>query len=85
MKRELFASLRLRLGFLVALALIPTLVLLLYAAAEQRRHAVRDVQAQALRVAQLISSDQERRIDGTRYLLVALAHVSDLRDGGHNL
>jgi signal transduction histidine kinase len=81
MKRELFASLRLRLWLLVALALIPTLILMLYTAAEQRRHAVLDVQAQALRVAQLVSSDHERRIEGTRYLLVALAHVSDVRDG----
>jgi signal transduction histidine kinase len=82
MKRELFTGLRLRLGLLVALALMPTLVLMLYSAAERRRYAVRDVQAQALRVAQLVSSDQERHIEGTRHLLVALAHVPDVRDQG---
>ncbi|HEX9867582.1 MAG TPA: cache domain-containing protein, partial [Candidatus Tectomicrobia bacterium] len=80
MKRELFASLRMRLGLLVALALIPTVFLMLYTAAEQRRRAVIDVQAQALRVAQLVSSDQERHIEGTRHLLVALAHVPNVRD-----
>jgi signal transduction histidine kinase len=80
MRRELFASLRLRLWLLVALALIPTLILMLYTAAEQRRRAVIDVQKQALRVAQLVSSDQERHIEGTRHLLVALAHVPNVRD-----
>jgi signal transduction histidine kinase len=82
MRRELFASLRLRLGLLVALALIPTLVLMLYSAAERRRHAARDAQAQALRVAQIVSSDFERHIEGTRHLLVALAHVPNVRDHG---
>ncbi|MGH8071998.1 MAG: sensor histidine kinase [Candidatus Entotheonellia bacterium] len=81
MRRELFASLRLRLWLLVALALIPALGLMFYSAAERRRQAVKEVRDQALRVAQLISSDQERRIDGTHYLLVALAHVPDVRDG----
>jgi signal transduction histidine kinase len=80
MMRELFASLRLRLWLLVALALIPTVVLMFYTAAEQRRRAVTDVQEQALRFAQLVSGDQERLIAGTRQLLVALAHVPDVRD-----
>ena len=52
-----------------------------YTAAEQRQHAVKEVKNQALRMAQIVSSDQERRIDGTRYLLMALAHVPDVRDG----
>jgi signal transduction histidine kinase len=81
MKRELFASLRLRLWLLVAIALIPALGLMFYSAAELRRQAVKEVRAQALRVAQLISGDHERRIDGTHYLLIALAHVPDVRDG----
>lgn len=81
MMRELFASLRLRLWLLVALALIPALGLMFSSAAERRRQAVKEVRDQAFRVAQLISSDQERRIDGTHYLLVALAHVPDVRDG----
>jgi len=80
MRREWFASLRLRLWLLVALALIPVLILMFFIAAEQRRRAVRDVQDQALRMAQIISSDQERLIEGTRYLLSVLAHVPDVRD-----
>jgi signal transduction histidine kinase len=81
MIRELLASLRLRLWLLVFLALIPALGLILYTAAEQRRHAVMAVQDQALRMAQLVSGDQERLIHGTRYLLVALAHVPNIRGG----
>jgi signal transduction histidine kinase len=81
MIRERLASLRLRLWLLVLLAFMPALGLMFYTAAEQRQHAVKEVKDQALRMAQLASSDQERRIDGTRYLLMALAHVPDVRDG----
>jgi len=81
MIRELLASLRLRLWLLVLLAFMPALGLMLYTAAEQRQHAVKEVRDQALRMAQIVSSDQERRIDGTRYLLMALAHVPDVRAG----
>ena len=80
MIRDLLASLRLRLWLLVFLALMPVLILMLYSAAEQRRRAVKDVQNQALRMAQIVSGDQERLIDGTRYLLSVLAHVPDVRD-----
>jgi signal transduction histidine kinase/heme exporter protein D len=76
------ASLRLRLWLLVFLALIPVLILMFYSAAEQRRRTVRDVQDQALRMAQIVSSNQERLIDGTRQLLSVLAHVPDVRDRG---
>jgi signal transduction histidine kinase len=82
MMRKLFASFRLRLWLLMFLALIPAFALIAYTAAEQRRHAAKEVRDQALRVAQLVSSDHERLIDGTRYLLSALAHVPDVREGG---
>src|SRR5919108_4115547 len=81
MIRERLASLRLRLWLLVLLAFMPAVGLMFYTAAEQRQHAVKEVKDQALRMAQIASSDQERRIDGTRYLLTALAHVPDVRDG----
>ena len=81
MTRDRLASLRLRLWLLVLLAFMPALGLMLYTAAEQRQHAVKEVRDQALRMAQIVSSDQERRIDGTRYLLMALAHVPDVRAG----
>jgi signal transduction histidine kinase len=81
MIRNWLASLRLRLWLLVLLAFMPAVGLMFYTAAEQRRHAVKEVKDQALRMAQIASGDQERRIDGTRYLLMALAHVPDVRDG----
>jgi signal transduction histidine kinase len=82
MIRKRWASLRLRLWLLVLLAIIPALILMLYTAAEQRHHAVRDVQDQALRMVQIVSSDHERLIEGTRHLLSVLAHVPDVRDRG---
>jgi signal transduction histidine kinase len=81
MIRERLASLRLRLWLLVFLVFMPALGLMFYTAVEQRQHAVQEVKNQALRMAQIVSSDQERRIDGTGYLLTALAHVPDVRDG----
>jgi len=70
MIRKRLASLRLRLWLLVFLAFMPALGLMVYTALEQRQHAVKEVKNQALRMAQIASSDQERRIDGTRYLLM---------------
>src|SRR6266576_3250996 len=81
MIRERLASLRLRLWLLVLLAFMPALGLMFYTAAEQRQHAVKEVKDQALHMVQIASSDQERRIDGTRYLLMALAHVPEVRAG----
>jgi signal transduction histidine kinase len=80
MMRERLASLRLRLWLLVLLALIPTIFLMVYTAAEQRHRAVREVQEQALRMAHIVSSDQERLIEGTRSLLSVLAHVPEVQD-----
>jgi signal transduction histidine kinase len=82
MIRDRLASLRLRLWLLVFLALIPALLLMIYTAVEQRRRAVRNVQGQALRMVQIVSSDQERLIEATRHLLSVLAHVPDVRDRG---
>ena len=80
MMRRLFASLRLRLWRLVFLALIPALGLMVYTAYEQGQHPAKEVQDQALRVAQPLSSDQERLIEGTRYLLAAVARVPEIRN-----
>ncbi|MEM2126061.1 MAG: GAF domain-containing protein [Candidatus Methanosuratincola sp.] len=70
-----FSSLRARLLILVCLAVIPALGLILYTAAEQRRVAAEDAQADAQWLAQLIASDQERLIAETRQLLLTLAHL----------
>src|SRR5262245_8603423 len=81
MIRECLASLRLRLWLLVLLAFMPALGLMFYTAAQQPQHAIKQINDHALLLAQTASSDQERRIDGTRYLLIPLAHVPDVRDG----
>lgn len=73
--RDLFASLRFRLVVLVSLALLPILGLMLYTHAEQRQLAVVEAQESALRLARLAASDQERLVEGTRQLLVALAQL----------
>ena len=75
MGKPAFSSLRARLLILVCLAVIPALGLILYTAAEQRRVAAEEAQADAQWVAQLIASDQERLIAETRQLLLTLAHL----------
>jgi signal transduction histidine kinase len=82
MIRAHWASLRLRLWLLILLTFMPVLGLMFYTAVEQRQHAVQEVKREALRMAQIVSSDQERLIDGTRHLLSVLAHVPDVRDRG---
>ena len=66
---------------LVLVAVIPALGLTLYTYLEQRRLETARVQADALRLARLASADQERLIDGTRQLLVALAQLPEARSG----
>lgn len=59
MTRFSFSSLRARLLLLVLLAVIPALGLILYTAAEQRRAAAGEAQANALRLARSVSSGQD--------------------------
>ncbi|MBI4499487.1 MAG: PAS domain S-box protein [Chloroflexi bacterium] len=76
-----FSSLRVRLIILVVLAVIPALGLILSTAAEQRRQATLEVQANALRLARAASLSQERYIEGARQFLTALAHFPAVRAG----
>jgi hypothetical protein len=75
-----FSSLRFRLLLLVLLAVVPALGLILYTAAEQREAAVVDAQENALRIARLAASDQERLVEGARQLLTALAQLPSVRN-----
>ncbi len=76
-----FSSLRVRLWLLVFLALVPALMLMLYSASERRRQAAIDVQENALGLARLASSNQERLVEGAHQLLIALAQVPEVRNG----
>ncbi len=74
-----FSSLRVRLVLLVLFAVIPALGLILYTASEQRRAAGGEAQANALRLAQSVSSTQDDLFEGARQLLIALAQVPVVR------
>lgn len=74
-----FSSLRVRLVLLVLFAVIPALGLILYTASEQRRAAAGEAQANALRLAQSVSSTQDDLFEGARQLLIALAQIPVVR------
>ena len=76
-----FSDLRIRLVLLVLLAVIPALGVIFYAAEEQRSATVIEAQQNALRLARLVSANQEVLIGGTRQLLTALADAPAVRTG----
>jgi serine phosphatase RsbU (regulator of sigma subunit) len=84
MKRFYFASLRSRLIVLVLLAVLPALGLILFTASEERRAAAAEVQDDALRIARLASSAQERLIEGARQLLIMMAHLPAVSEDDPN-
>jgi signal transduction histidine kinase/HAMP domain-containing protein len=73
------SSLRARLLQLVLLSVLPALALILYTAGEQRVKNSHDAEQEALRLVRLVSASQQRMIDSTRHLLVALANLSEVR------
>jgi Na+/proline symporter len=81
MKRSRFAGLRSRLIALVLLAVLPALGLILFTASEERKAAATEVQDDALRIARLASSAQERLIEGARQLLIMMAHLPAVSGG----
>jgi signal transduction histidine kinase len=81
MKRLHLSDLRVRLVLLVLLAVIPALGLILYAAEEQRTSTAIEAQQNALRLARLVSANQDGLIEGARQLLTALARTPFVRSG----
>jgi putative nucleotidyltransferase with HDIG domain len=73
-------GLRVRVLLVVLAATIPALGLLGYAHVEARRAATASVQQSALGLARLAAQEHSRLVEGTRYLLIALA--SGVRDHG---
>jgi len=73
-------GLRARVLLVVLAATIPALGLLGYAHVDGRRTAIASVQQSALGLAGLAAQEHRRLVEGTRYLLIALA--SDVRDHG---
>ncbi len=78
---RLFASLRIRLILLVLFAILPAVVLTLYTASQDRQRETKEAQSEALRLAQVISIQEEELITATRQLLVGISHSSDVRSG----
>ncbi|MBU7587182.1 MAG: PAS domain S-box protein [Nostoc sp. TH1S01] len=75
------STLRIRLVFLVLLAVVPALGLILHSASEQRRTATVEAQEQTLRLARLAANNQKQVIEGTRQLLMILAQLPVVRQG----
>ncbi|MBI5710805.1 MAG: cache and HAMP domain-containing protein [Candidatus Eisenbacteria bacterium] len=75
-----FSSLRLRLLCLALLALLPAAGLALYSGFEQRRMAAQQAHAEAQRLTRLTSASIEQTIASANQLLVALAHLPEVRE-----
>jgi len=79
-----FSSLRFRLQLLVLFAVAPVLGITLYAALEDRQRQMPHLQAEAARMAQAVSVEENQLIRGVRELLVALAQLSQTHSAdGH--
>jgi PAS domain S-box-containing protein len=76
---RLFSSIRSRLVLLVLLGAIPSLILALHASMSFYRDARADAQQETLQVAQTVCLNQDRLIDETRQLLLALSRVPEVR------
>ena len=77
----LFASLRGRLLLVMLLPAVPLLGLALYSYAVQRDRASTQVSAEALRLARVAASDQQRVIDEARLVLSMMVALPEVRDG----
>ena len=81
LKRYLkFSSLRVRLGLLVILAILPMFGLALYTYLQERNFAISNVEGDVQQYAGFASAFQEQFIEGARQLLVALAKHPGVQD-----
>ena len=78
MKRGVFSSLRVRLTFLVLLAVIPALWLLFYTSARHRQLLMTGIQTELLRWSRLAAVDYAQLLDGAHQLLVTLAKLPEV-------
>jgi PAS domain S-box-containing protein len=76
---KLLSSLRVRLLLLVALAIIPALVLILYAASDARRLAERAVREDTSRLARLVAARQADLFRDVHNVLIALSRLGEVR------
>jgi PAS domain S-box-containing protein len=81
MTRPRLASVRARLLLIVLLAVLPALAFIAYDAKEEYRRETTAALAQAVLLAQLVSSQHDDLLAGARHLLVALAQLPQVRAG----
>src|SRR5688572_18172553 len=74
-------GLRLRILAPAALVALPAIAVLVYMSFDRRMQAERAITENAERLARLSTIDQERLIEGTRQLLLAVSESRDIRDG----
>ncbi|MCJ7626084.1 MAG: histidine kinase [Anaerolineaceae bacterium] len=70
-----FGGLRLRVISLLIMALLPAFVIMIITASESRRKAIDDIQANALKLTELVAVNQQQLIDESRDILITLAQV----------
>lgn len=73
--------LRTRLGLLVLIALIPSIIVLAFLYRGNQTVLSREAQEQALRLSRLVASAQASRIDAARQVTAVLAGIPEVRDG----
>src|SRR6185369_4403276 len=74
-----FFSLRVRLLGLVALMLVPWLVLVVYAQADERKAAIANVNDDALRLIRIVTSNQAAQVEAARQVLTAFARLPQIQ------
>lgn len=79
MKGHSVWNLRSRLLLLVALSLVPALALVVYAGVERRAYERDLALKDALVLARIAALEQDRAVEGARQLLLALAHLPQVR------
>ena len=82
MQSHFHSSLRARLIQLVLLAVLPALGVIVYSAGEQRITDSQEARRDALKLVRIVSTSQQRLIDSTQHLLVALSLLPEVR--AHN-
>ena len=75
------SRLRVRLMFLVVLAMLPVLAFILFTGFEQRQMAIESARQDALRVSRLAGANQENLIEGAHQLLLALSRLPEVQMG----
>lgn len=79
MLTRILSNLRLRVLLLIALAMVPSLGLLLVTVRDQRDQAIESATLEARRLASLAAADQGRQIESTQQLLTVLARLPEIQ------